>query len=284
MLQLIGDEEYSISINHHLFFETLKVLKREQCNDSAEYIDSIRSNPKLKELDNKYKLESLTKLDSLEIKNYFKNIFYNLSKENDIKGLTEVFKNLHDIQFPNISLARKTLAENFFAARYESKNFWEYDFGALAILYCGRLVPNNIESLCTIRGFNATEKIKGSCSLLVDDLTDESKVVVQSSKEFAETLQALKIIEKAIFNNELTSKIQKAKLYLGKIRMYISKGHSLEEAELLFKFERLYNKKNDKKRTASSAETNECNKISKKQKYDDDNSSTFDSSEVGNSV
>ena len=60
VLQLIGDEEYSISINHHLFFETLKVLKREQCNDSAEYIDSIRSNPKLKELDNKYKLESLT--------------------------------------------------------------------------------------------------------------------------------------------------------------------------------------------------------------------------------
>ena len=42
------------------------------------------------------------KLDFLEIKKYFKNLFYNLSKEKDIKGLTEVFKNLHDIQFPNI--------------------------------------------------------------------------------------------------------------------------------------------------------------------------------------
>ena len=143
--------------------------------------------------------EELSSLISLIFKENFKTRFYELSKEKNIAGLKEFFYDLKEINSSHINLARETLTENFLAAwdKATNKSDWEYKFGAEAMVYCGRYIRyigEDIKALARKTPYYKREKIKKSCSILVDDLTNEANEYAKTPKELDEIAQALKLI------------------------------------------------------------------------------------------
>ena len=75
---------------------------------------------------------------------------------------------LAELNFSNINLARKTLTENFFAAKHEANEFWEFDFGAKALKYCGRYVTDNMSKLYDANCYytDVVTYVRESCGFL----------------------------------------------------------------------------------------------------------------------
>ncbi|KIE05696.1 hypothetical protein NF27_DN00120 [Candidatus Jidaibacter acanthamoeba] len=94
-LGLIGDDTLSISYDDPLVEEIFQILESIQEPNLKTFITKIEQDGKLKDLARQYQLKvKLRDLDEDQQKEYFKTIFYNLSKVKDINQLENFFNDL----------------------------------------------------------------------------------------------------------------------------------------------------------------------------------------------
>jgi hypothetical protein len=182
MLELIGDDHYPISVNHHGFREAMEVLKSTQCDDPIAYINLVRANHKFSELQKRYEFESeLSDLTPQEMEKYFKDRFDEFSEHKKLEQLKSFFHLLEELKPGHLDFVKRIFAENFFAAMHKANSYWDYDFGSRVIGYCGIYVNEGIVKGCCSRDL-AMPYVKKSCDMLIEDLTNELDRLQDCSK------------------------------------------------------------------------------------------------------
>jgi len=180
MLELIGDDRYPISVNHRGFGEALEVLKSTQCDDPITYISLVQANHKFSELLRRYEFESeLSDLNPQEMEKYFKGRFDEFSEHKKLGELESFFSLLEELKPEHLDFAKRIFAANFFAAKHKANAFWEYDFGAEALKYCGHYVTSSMKALYEARVYKSdvVTFVQKSCTSLFKEFVGELEIV-----------------------------------------------------------------------------------------------------------
>ncbi|MSO14598.1 hypothetical protein [Rickettsiales endosymbiont of Trichoplax sp. H2] len=240
-LRFIGENEVIISQEILEFRKALGILRNTQNENPEGFIKKFENNAKLIKLARQEELKrQLESFDLEGLQNYFIGKFITFSGGKQLGEVREFFNDLEEINFPHVNLAKKIFAENFLQGQQEANRFWWYDFGAKAIVYCGRYINEGAKQEIIERGrviyaSDVEDLIIDSCSSLVDELNDEARKVQDPNvlPEIAEGLRQIGDIRRSIDKKAL-EKIDEGIAYIESIIGQITSGFSLEQARMLY--------------------------------------------------